>query len=78
MSRKVAAPDGRVKVRLVIRARAKRGNRCNLRTTRKVLQRKACGVTQTVFSVTAKRGTVVFVQITGKKQKTVNTRRIRL
>ena len=78
VSRKVAAPDGRVKVRLVIRARAKRGNRCNLRTTRKVLQRKACGVTQTVFSVTAKRGTVVFVQITGKKQKTVNTRRIRL
>jgi hypothetical protein len=37
-----------------------------------------CGRTQTVFVVTAKKGTVVFVQITGKKQKTVNTKRFRL
>jgi hypothetical protein len=78
VSRKVAAPAGRVKVRLVIKARTKRGNRCTLRTTKKVLQRKLCGATQTVFTVTVKRRTVVFVQITGKQQKTVNTRRIRL
>jgi hypothetical protein len=78
VSRKVAAPAGRVKVRLVIKARAKRGNKCTLRTTKKALQRKLCGATQTVFNITVKRRTVVFVQITGKRQKTVTTRRIRL
>ena len=62
----------------MIKARPGRGNRCALRTTKKVLARKACGRTQTVFTVTAKKGTVVYVQITGKKQKTVNTKRIRL
>jgi hypothetical protein len=78
VARKVAAPAGRVKVRLVVKAKAKRGNRCVLRTTRKALQRKTCGLKQTVFTLTAKRGTVVYVQISGKKQKTVNTRKIRL
>ena len=72
------AAHGRVKARLVVKARAGRGNRCALRTTRTVLARKLCGKTQTVFTVTAKKGTVVFVQITGKKQKTVNTKRFRL
>ena len=78
VSRKVAAPAGKVRVRLVIKARAAPGSRCILRTAKKVLQRKACGRTQTVFNITVKRRTVVFVQITGKRQKTVTTRRIRL
>jgi len=39
---------------------------------------KTCGLKQTVFNITAKRGTVVYVQISGKQQKTVNTRKIRL
>jgi hypothetical protein len=69
---------GRVRARIVIKARAKTGNRCTLRTTKKALARKTCGRTQTVFVVTAKRGTIVFVQISGNKQKTVNTKRIRL
>ena len=78
VARKVRVPAGKVRVRLVIKAKAKRGNRCLLRTTRKALQRKTCGLKQTVFNMTAKRGTVVYVQISGKKQKTVNTRKIRL
>jgi len=78
VARKVRVPAGKVRVRLVIKAKAKRGNRCLLRTTRKVLQRKTCGLKQTVFNITAKRGTVVYVQISGKNQKTVNTRKIRL
>jgi len=78
VARKVAAPAGRVKVRLVIKAKAAKGSRCILRTTKKVLQRKTCGRTQTVFNLTVRRKTVVFVQITSKKHKTVNTRRIRL
>ena len=49
-----------------------------LRTSRQVLARKTCGRSQTVFVFTAKKGTVVYVQISGKKQKTVTTKRIRL
>jgi hypothetical protein len=49
----------------------KPGNTGPLRTTAKVLVRKMCGRTQTVFVVAAEKGTVVFVQITGKKQQAI-------
>jgi hypothetical protein len=75
---RVTTARGRVRARIVVRATAPKGNRCVLRTTKQVLARKACGRTQTVFVVTAKRGTVVYVQISGKRQTTVTTKRIRL
>jgi hypothetical protein len=78
VAKRAPAPNGRVTARLVIKAKARAGNKCVLRTTKQVLARKTCGRTQTVFVVTAKKGTVVYVQISGKKQKTVTTKRIRL
>ena len=70
VAKRAQAPNGRVTARLVIKAKARAGNKCVLRTTKQVLARKTCGRTQTVFVVTAKKGTVVYVQISGKKQKT--------
>ncbi len=78
VAKRAPAPSGRVTARLVIRAKARPGNKCVLRTAKQVLARKICGRTQTTFVVTAKKGTVVYVQISGKQQRTVSTKRIRL
>ncbi len=78
VAKRAKATNGRVTARLVIEAKARAGNRCVLRTTKKVLARKTCGRSQTLFVVTAKKGTVVYVQISGKQQKTVTSKRIRL
>ncbi len=78
VAKRAKATGGRVTARLVVKAKTRAGNTCVLRTSRQVLARKTCGRSQTVFVVTAKKGTVVYVQISGKKQKTVTTKRIRL
>ena len=78
VAKRAKATGGRVTARLVVKAKTRPGNTCVLRTSRQVLARKTCGRSQTVFVFTAKKGTVVYVQISGKKQKTVTTKRIRL